>query len=237
MLVSEPPDVDLSCTCHVCAPVDDVAVAPGPPLPVLPYVIVNVLPAASVSDETVMVLPETVSEPALEVEYPAALDVVEGALQPLGTASVTAPLERPPVGAVYVKVIVRPVWLADTVLIEGVIVPEPSAALTVMLGDEAIFVSVPELFDFCWTVQVCAPVDEVAVAPVPPPAVEPYVIVIVAPLASVTFDTVIVEPATETLPVLAVVYPAFDPVVEGALQPLGTASVIEPLSMPPLAAV
>jgi hypothetical protein len=31
MFVSEPPEVDFSCTCHVCAPVDDVAVAPEPP--------------------------------------------------------------------------------------------------------------------------------------------------------------------------------------------------------------
>ena len=42
--------------------------APGPPLLVSPYVIVAVLPAASVSDETVMVLPATASVPALEVE-------------------------------------------------------------------------------------------------------------------------------------------------------------------------
>ena len=128
MLVSEPPDVEASCTCHVCAPVDDAAVAPGPPLAVEPYVIVNVLPAASVSDETVMVLPETLSVPALDIEYPAAEPVVDGALQPLGTASVTEPLEMPPVGAVYVKVIVRPVWFAETVLIDADIVPAPSAA-------------------------------------------------------------------------------------------------------------
>ena len=68
MFVSDPFDVDFSCVVHACAPVEDVAVAPGPPLPVSPYVIVKVLPAASVSEETVMVLPETVSVPALEVE-------------------------------------------------------------------------------------------------------------------------------------------------------------------------
>ena len=67
-LASEPPAVDFSCACQVCAPVIDVAVAPGPPLPVSPYVIVNVLPAASVSDATVMVCPATASVPALEVE-------------------------------------------------------------------------------------------------------------------------------------------------------------------------
>ena len=61
-------DVDFSCVVQVCAPVEDVAVAPGPPLPVLPYVMVSVLPAARVSEATVMVLPETVSVPALAVE-------------------------------------------------------------------------------------------------------------------------------------------------------------------------
>ena len=64
---SEPAEVDFSCACHVCAPVDEVAVAPGPPLPVSPYVIVKVLPAASVSDATVIVCAETVRVPELEV--------------------------------------------------------------------------------------------------------------------------------------------------------------------------
>jgi hypothetical protein len=68
MFASEPFEVDFSCTCHVCPPVDDVAVAPGPPLPVSPYVIVAVFPAARVSEVTVMVPPETVSVPALDVE-------------------------------------------------------------------------------------------------------------------------------------------------------------------------
>jgi len=53
---------------------------------------------------------------------------VDGALQPLGTTSVTLPLEIPPVGAVYVNVIVRPVWLAETALVPVVSVPAPSAA-------------------------------------------------------------------------------------------------------------
>jgi hypothetical protein len=35
-LASEPADVDFSCACQVCAPVDEVAVAPVPPLLVLP---------------------------------------------------------------------------------------------------------------------------------------------------------------------------------------------------------
>jgi hypothetical protein len=36
MLVSVPADVDFSCVVHVCAPVVDVTVAPGPPLAVEP---------------------------------------------------------------------------------------------------------------------------------------------------------------------------------------------------------
>ena len=42
---------------------------------------------------------------------------------------------------------------------------------------------------------------------------------------------------TETVPVLAVVYPAFAPVVDGALQPAGTSIVTEPFESPPAAAV
>ena len=60
----------------------------------------KVLPAARVSDATVMVWPETVSVPELAVEYPAFAPVVDGALQPAGTTSVTEPLLMPPVGAV-----------------------------------------------------------------------------------------------------------------------------------------
>jgi hypothetical protein len=67
MFVSEPPEVDFSCTCHVWAPVDDVAVAPGPPPLVSPYVIVNVEPPVTVSDETVIVWPETETVPELAV--------------------------------------------------------------------------------------------------------------------------------------------------------------------------
>jgi hypothetical protein len=128
MLVSVPLAVDFSCVVQVCAPVLAGAVAPGPPLPVSPYVIVNVLPAASVSEETVIVLPATERVPALDVEKPAFAPVVDGALQPAGTATLTEPLEMPPAGAVYVHVIVRPVWLAETLLVPLVIVPEPSAA-------------------------------------------------------------------------------------------------------------
>src|SRR3954453_6288886 len=128
MSVSVPADVDFSWVVHVCAPVEDGPLAPGPALAVEPYVIVKVLPAATVSEPTVIVLPATESEPELDVEKPAAPPVVDGALQPLGTTSVTVPFEIPPVGAVYVNVIVRPVALAETALTEGASVPPPSGA-------------------------------------------------------------------------------------------------------------
>ena len=74
-----------------------------------------------------------------------------------------------------------------------------------MLGDDDRFVSEPPDVDFSCACQFCAPVLDVAVAPVPPPLVSPYVIVIVEPAATVTFDTVIVWLDTVTVPVLAVV--------------------------------
>ncbi len=70
----------------------------------------------------------------------------------------------PPAGAVYVKVIVRPVWFAETTLIDAPIVPPPSAAFTVMLGDEEMLVSEPAEVDFSCTCHVCAPVEDVAAA-------------------------------------------------------------------------
>jgi hypothetical protein len=89
-------------------------------------------------------------------------------------------------------------------LIEAPIVPEPSPALTVMLGWEAMFVSDPAEVDFSCVVHVCAPVEDGAVAPGPPLAVEPYVIVIVLPAASVSEETVIVLAATDNVPALEV---------------------------------
>src|SRR5207245_11170959 len=97
---SAPPEVDFSCACHVCAPVLDVAVAPGPPPAVEPYVIVNVELPASVSDETVIVWLDTETVPELAVVYPALSAVVDGALQPLGATTVTAPLGTPPAATV-----------------------------------------------------------------------------------------------------------------------------------------
>jgi hypothetical protein len=126
--------------------------------------------------------------------------VVEGELQPVGTTSVTEPLEMPPVAAVYVKVIVFPVELRTTVVVGVVNVPEPSAAFTVTLGDELRFVRLPPAVDFSCACHVCAPVLDVAAAPGPPPAVEPYVIVAVAPPASVSDESVIVWLATDNVP-------------------------------------
>ena len=62
-----PPVVALSWTSHVCAPVVAVAVAPGPPPLVSPYVIVNVEPAASVTFATVTTRAAIVSVPVLDV--------------------------------------------------------------------------------------------------------------------------------------------------------------------------
>ena len=53
---------------------------------------------------------------------------MEGALQPVGTSSVTDPFESPPVAAVYVKVIVFPVEPLATLAVGVVSVPLPSAA-------------------------------------------------------------------------------------------------------------
>jgi hypothetical protein len=50
-----PPELDFCCACQVCAPAGTGAVAPGPPLPVSPYVIVNVELPPIVNEETVIV--------------------------------------------------------------------------------------------------------------------------------------------------------------------------------------
>ena len=51
-----------------------------------------------------------------------------GAVQPLGTTRVSEPLFIPPAAAVYVNVIVLPVWLAETFVVAVVSVPAPSTA-------------------------------------------------------------------------------------------------------------
>jgi hypothetical protein len=53
--------------------------------------------------------------------------------------------------------------------------------LTVIAGDEARFVSVPPEEDFSCVCHACAAAVPGAVAPAPPPAVDPYVIVNVEP--------------------------------------------------------
>src|SRR6266851_3196236 len=77
-------------------------------------------------------------------------------------------------------------------------------SFTVMLGDEAMFVSVPPELDFSCACQVCPPAGTGAVAPGPPPAVEPYVIVKVPPPATVSDATVIVWLETVSVPALDV---------------------------------
>ena len=74
-----------------------------------------------------------------------------------------------------------------------------------MLGEAPRFASEPPAVDFDCACHVWAPVVAVAVAPVPPPLVSPYVIVNVEPPAIVSEETVIVWLATETVPALAVV--------------------------------
>src|SRR6476620_11525953 len=100
---------------------------------------------------------------------------------------------------------VRPVAALLTEPVGVVSVPEPSAARTVTVGDEPRFASELADVDFSCACQVCAPLDEGAVAPAPPLPVFPYVIVKVDPPASVREVFLIVWPATETVPALAVV--------------------------------
>ena len=62
---------------------------------------------------------------------------------------------------------------AATFVVGVVSVPEPSAALTVTEGDAPRLVTVLPASERWAPCQVCAPVVAVAVAPGPPPAVEP----------------------------------------------------------------
>src|SRR6266850_2106407 len=63
---------------------------------------------------------------------------------------------------------------------------------TVMLGDEERFIRVPPELDFSCACQVWTAAGTGAVAPGPPPAVEPYVMVNVEPPPSVSEERVIV---------------------------------------------
>jgi len=66
-LVSVPPEEDFSCACHVCAAAVPGAVAPEPPPPVEPYVIVKVDPPERLIPETVIVWLEALTLPVLDV--------------------------------------------------------------------------------------------------------------------------------------------------------------------------
>jgi hypothetical protein len=129
-------------------------------------VIVIVPPPLRLTPVTLIVAPETATDPVDAVTQPAALLVV-GAVQPLGTVTSTSPFDVPPVAAVYVKV--RVLLDVPAVAVVGLtaFVPEPLAALTVMLGElpSVSVVSVPPAVAFDWTVHVAGPVVPVAVAP------------------------------------------------------------------------
>ena len=95
---------------------------------------------------------------------------------------------------------------------------------------------VPPAVDFSCIEKVPEPVAEGdTAADVPPPA--PYVTVSWPLEARLTPETVIVCPATETVPVEAVVYPADPDVVDGADHPVGAVTVTAPDESPPAAAV
>jgi hypothetical protein len=105
-----------------------------------------------------------------------------------------------------VKVIEFPTEPARTVEVGVVSVPLPSVEfVTVIDGELASAVRVPPAVDFSVALHVCEPVDDEATAPEPPDAVDPYVTVTVAPAASESESTVIVCPATETVPLEEVV--------------------------------
>src|SRR5436190_5802858 len=130
-------------------------------------------PLVRVRPMIVIVRLETETVPTDAVVYPRAVSVSEGALQPAGTLSVSAPLTRPPVAAVYVNTIVVPLFLCRIVVLGVVRVPEPSAAVTWRLGEAARAVTVPAAFERSLTCQLWSAGLAGAVAPGPPPALEP----------------------------------------------------------------
>ena len=111
-------------------------------------------------------------------------------------------------------------------------VPEPSFAYTVSTGDVAIEVSAPAAVELSCVCHVCAPVVAGAVAIAP----EPYVTTTVCAAVRVTPVIVIVCPETLSDPTDVVVKPG-PATVAGAVQPVGTTTVSEPFSIPPVAAV
>ena len=128
--------------------------------------------------------------------------------------------------------IVIPACEADTAIGDAVIVPDPSAASTVIAGDAAIEVRTPAAVEASCTCHVCAPGVDGAVA-VPP---DPYVMATVcaggardpgdgdrlARDGDASRRWLVVKPGPAT--------------VEGGVQPAGTSTVSEPFSMPPVAA-
>ena len=59
----------------------------------------QVCPAASVTPVITMVLPAMLTVPQVEVTYPAELELVEGPVHPVGTASFNVPPLSPPEAA------------------------------------------------------------------------------------------------------------------------------------------
>ena len=106
----------------------------------------------------------------------------------------------PPLSAVNVNTSVIPVCEAETATGDAAIVPDPSAASTVITGDDAIVVRTPAAVEASCTCHVCAPGVDGAVAVLP----EPYVITSVCAAVRVTPVTVIVWPETVSVPTPAV---------------------------------
>ena len=99
----------------------------------------------------------------------------------------------------------RPVEAALTAAGVTAIAPEPSAAATVMTGDEDSGTNDPPAVERCCACHVWSAGVDGAVAPVPPEALDPYVIVTFCPTVRVSPETVIVCPEVETMPGVAVV--------------------------------
>ena len=89
--VKVPGEVDASKVLNVSVPVAFGATAPGPWPAFDPYAIVQFFAAASVTRFTSMVDPETATVPHVDVTYPAALAVVDGADHPEATTTAIAP--------------------------------------------------------------------------------------------------------------------------------------------------
>ena len=105
------------------------------------------------------------------VVYPAAEDVVDGSDHAEGTFTTSAPVDVPPVTAVYVKVRLLPVDEVVTVVGETAIVPDPFADTTSIDGTEDMVVSGPVEVELSVVANEAVPVDDGTVTPVTPPPV------------------------------------------------------------------